>query len=308
MSTNDWIMKTMVLFRSKATAVYIRSCFRDWLPVCLCAGISCFATSTSADPGGEVAEQDNQVASIHYPPKEGGEERAGGPSVRPTIHLTAPEDAFVQDVSIRVLRKAYDRLGYELVVHKLPNLRSLISANNGTYDGEVSRVANLASIYPNLHTVPTAINVVNVVAVGQPDSPDIQRIEDIRDDPLCVRGVVIVEHLVNAHRIKCMFVVNINQALAMVSLGRAKYTLLPDINARISVLHSPFTNVEVVSPVLHSEALYHYLHKKNLRLVEPLDKVLSEMRSTGEIDEIRSDYFNSIPGRAGTGLEDNDRF
>ncbi|WP_375191869.1 substrate-binding periplasmic protein [Marinobacter sp.] len=302
-------MKTMVLCRSKATAVNRRSRFRDWLPVCLCAGISCFATATSADPGGAVVEQDHQVASIHYPSTEGGEERAvGGSSLRPTIHLTAPEDAFVQDVSIRVLRKAYDRLGYELVVHKLPNLRSLISANNGTYDGEVSRVANLGSIYPNLHTVPTAINAVNVVAVGQQGTAEIRKVEDIRDDPLCVRGVVIVEHLVNAHRIKCMFVVNINQALAMVSLGRAKYTLLPDINARISVLHSPFTNVEVVSPVLHSEALYHYLHKKNLRLVEPLDKVLSEMRSTGEIDEIRSDYFNSIPGRRGTGLEDNDRF
>ena len=113
-----------------------------------------------------------------------------------------------------------------------------------------------------------------------------------------------METLVSAHRIECIFVVNISQALAMVSRGRAKYTLLPETNAKISVLHSPVSNVRIVSPVLHSEPLYHYLHKKNLSLVEPLDKVLSEMRSSGIIDQIRSEYFDSIPSPDRMGSDD----
>lgn len=258
-------MKTMFLARSKSAKVHPKS---FWLIVCLCAGFISFTTATLAEPGSVPA--------------------------RPTINLAAPEKAFIQDISIRVLRKAYDKLGYQLVVHKLPNLRSLMSANSGDYDGEISRIANLNSIYPNLHAVPTAINAIDIVALGHGDSANIQRIEDIRDDPLCVRGIIIVEKLVNANRIECHFVVNINQALTMVSRGRAKYTLLPEANARISLLHLPVSNVQIVSPALHSESLYHYLHEKNLSLVEPLDKILSEMRSSGEIEQIRSDYFDSI--------------
>lgn len=314
-------MKTVFLGRSKAAIVLPRSFFREWLIVFLYLGISVFTTVTMADPGREAAEGDDGLASTQYRSTDEFEVLLDGPALRdsnkrfgqalsgsvlprPTIHLAAPEKAFVQDISIKVLRKAYDKLGYELVVHELPNLRSLMSANNGKYDGEVSRVANLSSIYPNLHPIPTAINVVNVVALAQKNSANIQRVENIRDNPLCVRGNVIVETLVSAHRIECIFVVNISQALAMVSRGRAKYTLLPETNAKISVLHSPVSNVRIVSPVLHSEPLYHYLHKKNLSLVEPLDKVLSEMRSSGSIDQIRSEYFDSIPSPDRMGSDD----
>ena len=294
----------MFIVRSKAAIVRPRSFYTRLLNVCLYAGVTLFTTVTLADPGSESAGQNEHLASTHPPSTEDIEElnldsspeRFGQPisastPARPTINLAAPGKAFVQDISIRVLQEAYDKLGYKLVVHKLPNLRSLMSANTGKYDGEVSRVADLNAIYPNLHRVPTPINVVNIVALGRPGSPNIQKIENIRDDPLCVRGNVIVEMLASENHIQCIFVVNIDQVLAMVSLGRAQYALVPETNARISVLHSPHSNVQIISPVLHSEALYHYLNEKNLNLVEPLDKVLKEMRSSGEIEQIRADYF-----------------
>ena len=311
----------MFLARPKAAIVHSRSFYKGWLLVCLCAVLTSYTTATLAEPGREAAGQDDYSASTQYPSTENIEkltledstERFGRPltgsvPARPTIHLATPENASIQDISIKILQKAYDKLGYQLVVHKLPNLRSLISANNGEYDGEVSRIANLSSIYPNLHAVPTAINAINIVALGQLDSANIHRIEDIRDDPLCVRGIIIVEKLVSANHIECHFVVNIIQALTMVSLGRAKYALLPETNARISLLHLPVSNVHIVSPVLHSEALYHYLHEKNLSLVEPLDKILSEMRSSGEIDQILSDYFDNKPSQADMGLDDHNKY
>lgn len=325
MSANDGKMKAMFLARSNAAIVHPRSFYSGWLIVCLCAGITSFTTATLAEPRSEAAEQDGYYEPTQYLFTEDigeltegltledsidrfGRPLSGRVSARPTINLAAPENGFVQDISIRILRKAYDKLGYQLVVHELPNLRSLISANNGQYDGEVSRIANLSSIYPNLHAVPTSINVINIVALGQLDSARIHRIEDIQDDPLCVRGIIIVERLVSENRIECHFVVNVNQALTMVSLGRAKYALLPETNAKISLLRLPVSNLQIVSPVLHSEALYHYLHEKNLSLVEPLDKILSEMRSSGEVDQIRSDYFDSIPSPAGMGFEDHNQY
>lgn len=306
----------MFIARPRASVVHPQRFYTGWLIVCLCAGItSSFTTATSAEPGNEVAEQDDYFGSIRYFSTEDIEElrdelaledlteRSGRTSsesdpARPIINLAAPEKAFVQEISIRILRKAYHELGYHLVVQKLPNLRSLMSANNGKYDGEVSRVANLSSVFPNLHAVPTAINTINIVALGQQDSASIDRIEDVRGNPLCVRGIKIVEKLVNANHIDCSFVVNIDQALKMISLGRAKYALLPETNARISLLQLAVSNVQIVSPVLHSEALYHYVHEKNINLVEPLDKILSEMRSSGEIERIRSEYFQSVSNQA----------
>ncbi|WP_148312768.1 hypothetical protein [Marinobacter similis] len=252
-------MKTMFLARFKAAIVHPRSFYTGWLIVCLYAGIASSTTATLAEPGSETSGQGGYSASTQYLFTEDIEELTEGHTLedsadrfgrplsasvpaRPTINLAAPENGFVQDISVRILRKAYDKLGYQLVVHELPNLRSLISVNNGQYDGEVSRIANLSSIYPNLHAVPAAINVINIVALGQLDSAKIHRIEDIRDDPLCVRGIIIIERLVSANRIECHFVVNVNQALTMVRLGRAKYALLPETNSRISLSHTPVRN------------------------------------------------------------------
>ena len=125
----------MCLARSKAAIVHPRSFFNEWLIVFLCAGISVFTTVTLADSGQKAAEGDGGLASTQYRStgefevlmdglalpdsnKRFGQALSGSVLPRPTIHLTAPEKAFVQDISITVLRKAYDKVGYELVVHK----------------------------------------------------------------------------------------------------------------------------------------------------------------------------------------------
>ncbi|KZY32441.1 MULTISPECIES: ABC transporter substrate-binding protein [unclassified Oleiphilus] len=210
------------------------------------------------------------------------------------IALTAPENAFVQDISVQVLKKAYNKIGYQVEIHRLPNVRSLLSANMGMFDGEVSRIGNLHSSYPNLNAVPTAINMINIIALGKHSSERVSKIKDLGHDVVCVKGVKLVEKLVEDNKIQCTFVVNTNQALSMVALGRVKYTLLPETNALKALLTEPFENVKIVSPVLYSEKLYHYLHKNNLNIVEPLDKVLRKMQKNGDIDQIRTRFLENI--------------
>jgi ABC-type amino acid transport substrate-binding protein len=164
----------------------------------------------------------------------------------------------------------------------------------GMFDGEVSRIGNLHSSYPNLNAVPTAINMINVIALGKHSSEKVDKIKDIGHDVVCVKGVKLVKKLVEDTKIQCTFVVNINQALSMVALGRVKYTLLPETNALKALLTEPFENVKIVSPVLYSEKLYHYLHKNNLNIVEPLDKVLRKMQKNGDIDQIRTRFLENI--------------
>ena len=141
---------------------------------------------------------------------------------QPVIALTTPENAFVQAISVQVLKKAYNKLGYQVEIHKLPNVRSLLSANMGLFDGEVSRIGNLHSSYPNLNAVPTAINMINVIALGKHGSQTVNKIKDLGHEVVCVKGVKLIEKLVEDNKIHCTFVVNINQALSMVALGRVK--------------------------------------------------------------------------------------
>lgn len=212
---------------------------------------------------------------------------------RPVIALSTSENAFVQDISIQVLKKAYDKLGYQIEINKLPNVRSLLLANMGEFDGEVSRIGNLKANYENLNAVPTAINTINVIALGNEESERITKVIDLANDVVvCVTGIKLVEKLVKTNGIHCSFVVNINQALSMVSLGRARYALLPETNARKALSAQPLETVKVVSPILHSEKLYHYLHKNNLKILEPLDAVLREMQSNGDIEQIRARFLD----------------
>ncbi len=209
-----------------------------------------------------------------------------------TLVFTTPDNAFIQDISIAVIRGAYARLGYQIEVKKLPNIRALETANRGEVDGEVSRVAGINDRFPKLVSIPVSINKLEIVAFSDDSQIQITSWDDISQyRSICIRGVKLVEQELRNRELSCEFVSTIQQAIDMLHVDRADLLLIPRLNGMHVIRSLNERKVMPVSKVLTFQDLYHYVHVKNIALVDDLTQVLEVMANSGEIDRIRQDVI-----------------
>lgn len=210
-----------------------------------------------------------------------------------SISLSAPENAPIQDVSVLVLTKAYSKLNLKIRVDYIPNKRALRSANQGVYDGEVSRVKGASKQFKNLIMVPVPINILYGQSFAVDSSLEINAWGDLQNYSLiCVRGVKFVEFALKQHGLTCFEAGSTKIALKMVQMGRYDVAVLPKINGLKFIHEEDLKGVYPVGKELAQLELFHFLHKKNKHLLAPLTKVLSEMHESGEIAKIRALYLN----------------
>jgi len=202
------------------------------------------------------------------------------------------EGATIQDISELVLIEAYNKIGYDIEVKRLPNARALMSSNFGKVDGEVSRVKGINKKFVNLIQIPIAINFLEGYAFSKKSSLEITNWESLRKYKLvCVRGVKFVEANLNKRSIDCHEVTLFTQAVKLLQLDRFEVAVFPRINGISAIREAKLADIKPVGKPLIKTKLYHYLHKKNKNIVTKIQTVLEEMEQSGRIAEIRAEYF-----------------
>lgn len=210
-----------------------------------------------------------------------------------SITLSTVEDAVLQQISIEVLKQAYREIDYKVIVLRFPNKRSLLTADAGHVDGEVSRIWDIHSVYKNLIPVPSPINQVDVVAFSK--GKPVLNIGQLSHSKLsCARGVKIVKALAKDNNLNCYFSSGFAQALRMLDRGRVDFALLPQVNGYAIIKEKQLLAIRPASEVLASEPLYHYLHKKHADLVIPLNQAIQAMKHSGRIEKIHKNILRSI--------------
>ncbi len=213
-----------------------------------------------------------------------------------TLVLSRAQGAEIQLISEAVLAAAYGKLGINILITPLPNSRSLIAADGGQVDGDVSRIAGIESKFHHLIRIPVAINAVKVAAFSHVQSVSINSPKELaRFKLVCSRGVKLVELLVEAENLNCHEANNFEQALKFLQLKRADMALLPVENAVKVIRENSMEGVFQVSESLIERELFHYLHERHRKLASQLELVLREMENTGEIKEIQQSCCNVIP-------------
>ncbi|TNC79881.1 MAG: hypothetical protein C9356_17130 [Oleiphilus sp.] len=212
-----------------------------------------------------------------------------------TLTFSTAEKSALQMISATVLTRAYAKLGLNIEVIEYPNARSLLIANSGKVDGELSRIAGIEKEFENLIPVPTAINSVSISAFGLVYKPKAQRPADLHKLKLgCVKGIKIVEDYILEQNLNCTDFIHIDQALSVLSLERVDILLLPELNGYSAINRLNHRNVTEVAPKLSTQMLYHYLHHKQSHLIKSLNNILESMKEAGEIDEIRRSYIDKM--------------
>lgn len=191
-----------------------------------------------------------------------------------------------QMIGAEVLKVAYKRLGIPIKIISMPGKRALIQSSNGRLDGEVHRIFEIGFSYPNLIRVPTPINFIEptVFSIKKFTVTDcaglkdyhIGRVRGIRHVELCTRDMKKIK-VVN-HSYELMQVLNDREV---------DIAITARLNGVLQIKKLGFTKVHALTPALGREPLYHYVHKKNRALVPIVNKVLIEMKESGELEQIR---------------------
>lgn len=196
----------------------------------------------------------------------------------------------VTDVPMQLVKEAYRHLGLKVEMVGLPTARSLMSANDGTYDGEVARFRYIEASVPNLKRVPVSLGHIEYAPyILGTNRVDLSSWAAIKSSGLRVagrQGARIVETALgnavttrnNSYEalLKMLLMRRVDVVIAPVGELEALYASMPlELNAQLNELKR--------LPPVASEPLYHYLHERNSDLIEPLTKELKRMEANGTI-------------------------
>jgi polar amino acid transport system substrate-binding protein len=195
-------------------------------------------------------------------------------------------------LSEKVLEHAYKRLNIKMSIVYLPAARTLWSANNGSVDGEVSRLAGLEKIYPNLLMVKMPITVISpCVYTKEGTSFTVNGWQSLKPYRIAyLRGVKFVEN--NLQGLSAEGVSTLEQAFMMLEHNRVD-VVIADVNQSINILPK-YPDIKMLSPAVDSFPVYHYLHKKHTDLVPKLEAVLQQMTDDKTIERITSESTSRV--------------
>lgn len=218
------------------------------------------------------------------------------PSYARTLTLTSVDESLATVVVERVLREAYQRLGIELVVDRVPARRALRMAAEGDSDGELVRIAGLEFEHDCLILVPVPVGVVEGVVFTTRPPFSVSGWNSLLSYRVGVqRGLRILER--GRYSMEVLLVSSTSQLFKLMIADRVDTIVVPSLTG-IKVLKTHgLKGVKQLEPPLFSHDLYHYLHWKNRALVPAITEVLQNMRSEGRIKQIRMDYIGELSSK-----------
>jgi polar amino acid transport system substrate-binding protein len=188
----------------------------------------------------------------------------------------------------KVSQEAFRRLGMDFRTISLPSERSLVSANQGEFDGEGLRVAGLGSQYPNLVQVQEPYVRISFVAFARDGGIDLsQGWESLKPYRVAfINGWKMFES--NASGARSVTKVDTpEQAFRMLAAGRIDLALYTKADGMALLRGMGLPEIAPLTPSLKDVDMFLYLHRKHESLVPRLAQVLRDMKADGSYDRIR---------------------
>ena len=193
-----------------------------------------------------------------------------------------------------VSREALKRIGYQLVIIRLPAERALRSANAGFIDGEMSRIQGLENIYSNLIRVPEKIMDWEFFVFSKKHINLQNGWQSLEDKNVAfITGWKIVENNVpkTAAITKTK---NSQQLFTLLELGRADFIIYEHWGGKYIINDLQLDNIVRLAPALAKKEMFMYLHKQHAALVPQLTQALSGMKKDGSYQELVNKHLTVL--------------
>jgi len=194
--------------------------------------------------------------------------------------------------------EAYKRIGYDVEFINLPNRRSLMQANDGACDGETIRIGGLEKTYKNLIPVPVAVTQLQGVAFMKHHNdthlPEINTWQDMRGlQVYIIRGEIYAER--GTADLNAGAVGTYKQLFTMLEQDRTDIGIgIHHVGLIELARNFPNSSIHTHGAPLLNAPMYHYIHRKNRRLLKDLTQVLNDMAASGELEVINAKALNRL--------------
>ncbi len=178
-----------------------------------------------------------------------------------------------QQIELR-LTAAYQALGYQLIVQRLPSGRSMLMANQGQFDGELFRIAAVAAQFPQLQAVPYPLASIQLHAyvLAEQGKDWLHWQHNSQLTVAYVRGFQLAEQYPFAGR--RVAVNTVQQAVQM--LVQQKVDVVLEDSSSMESLQNLEPDLQQLPAVLAEAELFHFLHQKHQALIPALQQQLSK--------------------------------
>ncbi|MEJ2397746.1 MAG: transporter substrate-binding domain-containing protein [Gammaproteobacteria bacterium] len=206
-------------------------------------------------------------------------------------HFTTRDHKGLLDI---VAGEAFRRAGLRLKLVKLPAERALINANDGTDDGDLSRIAGIEKVYPNLIRVPEMIFKMDFVAFTQHKLVKHASWRSLR--PFSVGYItgwkIFDQNLLPGTEITTAEAPQ--QLMTMLKLGRIQFALYSRWMGLAILKHMHYKDIQVIEPPLAQRAMYIYLNKRYRHYIPALSKALKAIKREGIYSRVCKERFAAI--------------
>jgi len=207
------------------------------------------------------------------------------------LPLNTPEQTGFMDI---VTKEALSRIGIQLVTVHLPAERGLKNANAGIEDGEMSRIAGLEKVYPNLIRVPEKIMDWEFYAFSSKNITLNGNWESLESYSVAfINGWKILENNVPTN-VLVTKVKNPDQLFGLMIKRRADVILYERWGGLKFIQEKKLVDVKILEPFLAKREMFIYLHKKHESIVPRLALALRDMKQDGSYEKIVNQVLDPL--------------
>jgi len=188
----------------------------------------------------------------------------------------------------------FSRAGLKVEIKRVPEERSLRSANSGFTDGELMRIAGIEQTYPNLIMVPGKTVTMDFVAFVKPSSDiKLNGWNSLRPYSVgIITGWKIYEQNVKNTKAR-IDVVNLYLLLGLLNNGRVDVIM----GSRVSGLYTSQKlgiPIVAVAPPFATHDMHIFMHKRHQKLVPLVAAALADVKKDGTYDRLYKQIFTPL--------------
>lgn len=200
-----------------------------------------------------------------------------------TFYLAAPEEVSFFAETIRVVTQAYNNIGYQVEIVKMPAKRAIHEAVHGDWvDGEVGRTALAGKLMTNYTPIDVPLGTLEIYAYFlRNDLKTAMNVSDWQSlsgyRVASIRGFIISTQLFKKHQLDFQLVTHPKQAFEMLLRQRVDLVILARPIAEQILKNKQFQQVSSSVKPIEKIHVYHYLHNKHQAIVPALTLSLSQL-------------------------------
>jgi ABC-type amino acid transport substrate-binding protein len=217
-------------------------------------------------------------------------------SVLKIAKMASPDHELI----MRVVGKAYERLGVPVTFVEMPGKRALVESAKGSVDGELSRIHQVGEDHPSLVRVPTPVFYFEATAFTRELHFRVDGWQSLKGYRIGIeRGMVYAENGTRGFP-RVLSVDSPDSLFRLLELGRVDLVVYSDLNGIYMIHKQGLTSIRALSPGIERIEAYHYLHEKHASLVPKLDEIFKSMHANGEVEAMRKAFLEEITARPAT--------